>query len=202
MKLSERLTKRLSKQRKPPVPSKNTTETPPKSSSKMLKWAVALSMLGNVILAIWMVATPNPTKAPADLTKYTQHDLGKANRINADMKKSDVATLMGEPAIKEISGSSEEWHYCKTGTTVDEYVAVSFGGDNLIGLQHYTVSWLDLAFHYVKQPTEKLIDVGGTGNCRLTVRWGTYNQKTPSYPNEAPARTRHTEPSSSAATGK
>lgn len=200
VKLYERAAMWLSKQRKPPL--SNATENPPTGTSKKLKWALALSVFGNLALATWLLATPTPSKAPPDNTKYTQHDLSKANRRVAGMKRTEVTALMGEPAVKEISASTEEWHYCKTGSKVDEYIAVAFKGDSLSDLQHYTVSWLDLAFHYVKQPTEKLIEAGGMGDCRLTVRWGTFNQKTPSYPVELPARARNADLSESVATGK
>lgn len=200
VKLYERAAMWLSKQRKPPL--SNATENPPTGTSKKLKWALALSVFGNLALATWLLATPTPSKAPPDNTKYTQHDLSKANRLVAGMKRTEVTALMGEPAVKEISASTEEWHYCKTGSKVDEYIAVAFKGDSLSDLQHYTVSWLDLAFHYVKQPTEKLIEAGGMGDCRLTVRWGTFNQKTPSYPVELPARARNADLSESVATGK
>lgn len=200
VKFSERAAKRLARQRKPQV--SNTNESPPKGTSTRLKWILGLSVVGNFVLAIWLITTPSPPKTPPDLTKYTQHDLGKASRISAGMNRTEVAALMGEPAIKEITGFTEEWHYCRTGGKVDEYIAVSFKGDSLSELQYYTVSWLDLAFHYVKQPTEKLIEAGGMGDCRLTVRWGTFNQRTPSYPVEPPARARNAEPSASVATSK
>ena len=200
VKFSERLAKRRSPQSKPnapPAKEKNTT-----INSKVLKWILAISLIGNAMLAIWLLAKPDAPKPPLDLSKYTQQDLRKANHLSAGMRRTDVSNLMGEPAVKEISGHSEEWHYCQTGGSVDEYVAVSFTRDSLAGLQYYTVSWLDLAFHYVKQPTEKLIDAGGMGDCRLTIRWGTYNQRTPSYPVDQPARSRNTEPQSSAPTSK
>jgi outer membrane protein assembly factor BamE (lipoprotein component of BamABCDE complex) len=200
VKLYERAAMWLSKQQKLPV--SNATESPPTGTSKKLKWALALSIFGNLALATWLLATPTPSKAPPDLAKYTQQDLSKASRIIAGMKRIEVAAVMGDPAVKEISGSTEEWHYCKTGSKVDEYIAVAFKGDSLSELQYYTVSWLDIAFHYVKQPTEKLIEAGGMGDCRLTVRWGTFNQKTPSYPVELPARVRNADLSASVATGK
>lgn len=200
VKLYERAVMWLSKQRKPPV--SNATESPPTGTSKKLKWALALSVFGNLALATWLLATPTPSKAPPYHAEYTQHDLSKASRIIAGMKRIEVAALMGDPAVKEISGSTEEWHYCKTGSEVDEYIAVTFKGDSLSELQYYTVSWLDLVFHYVKQPTEKLIEAGGMGDCRLTVRWGTFNQKTPSYPVELPARVMNADLSAGVATGK
>ena len=78
---------------------------------------------------------------------------------------------------------------------VDEYVAISFMEQKVSAVRYYTVSWLDLAFHYTDQPTEQLIELGGMGDCRLTVRWGTYGQRAPSYPANSPARARYDESS-------
>lgn len=169
---------------------------------KIRKWLLVASLVGNAALGLTLiVALQKPKPKAVDQAKYTQQDVGKAMAVSAGMSAASVKSLLGEPVVRELSAGREEWHYCRTGTTTDEYVAVSFRNDKVDGLQYYTVSWLDTAFHYVKQPTEKLLEVGGLGDCRLTVRWGTYGQRTPSYPERAPARDRNVEipvPSASA----
>lgn len=156
-----------------------------------------VSLVANVALVIGLaLSLKKPDQVPVDLSKHTQQDIGKAWSVTSGMNSAAVKSLLGEPVVRELLGSREEWHYCRTGATADEYVAISFQDQKVDGIQYYTVSWLDMVFHYVKQPTEQLIDSGGMGDCRLTVRWGTYGQRTPSYPENPPARSKNVEPPS------
>lgn len=156
---------------------------------------LGISLIANVVLfTSVLVISKKPKPKVADLSAYTQQDISKARELLPGSQTTQVKEIMGLPVVRELAGNTEEWHYCKTGKTIDEYVAISFKDQKVNRIEYYTVSWLDLAFHYVKQPTEKLIDAGGTGDCRLTTRWGTYGQKTPSYPTAPPARDRNSEP--------
>jgi len=182
-----------------PAAEENIAALKPKAErsvrTKRRWWPLVVSCVLNVVLLASLVAAMwKPEPIPVDLSKYTQQDIRKAMTVSYGADVASVKGLLGEPAVREVTGSREEWHYCQTGSTVDEYVAISFDDQKVVAVGYYNVSWLDLAFHYVKQPTEQLIDVGGMGDCRLTVRWGTYAQTTPSYPANPPARLRNAEP--------
>ena len=150
-----------------------------RSVPKWLKWVIATSLMLNLILFVWLLATPSKPDAPPDLSKYTQQDIQKAVKVTAGMPSQAVAALLGEPVVKEFSSSGEEWHYCKTGDSVDEYVAILFQNNNVIALQYYTLNSLDIALHYGEKLKADAFGRGGWGDCRLGVRWGTYNQRTP-----------------------
>lgn len=149
------------------------------------KKAVKYSMLAlNVVLMISLVMVLNKEEPKkTDLSIHTQQDLGKAINIRPNMGSGEVKKIMGVPVVIEFSNSEEEWHYCKTGYNVDEYVVVKLSNGKVTDLQNYTVSWLDMVFKHTQTPTEALIESGGLGDCKLTVRWGTYNQKTPNKSN-------------------
>lgn len=149
-----------------------------------MKFAFGLSVLINVILLLIVFMEDEPPVT--DLSKYTQQDLIKALDVQSGMTVPQVEKLMGKPISKEIINEKEEWHYCKTGSTVDEYVAVTFENGVVTRLTNYNVSWLDMVFHYTKTPTKELINASGLGDCKNTVRWGSYNQMTPSYPKNNP----------------
>lgn len=179
-----------------------------KGSSRVLRWCLALSILVNVALAASLLLmrpekepAPDPPSATALNPSDTRQDVDKARSVNVGMSGAAVKALLGDPVVREFTDKGEEWHYCRTGETVDEYVAIAFSAQKVTGLQYYTVRWLDLAFHYPTEP-EKVVGKTGAGDCRLTVRWGTYGQRTPSYPDNAPARIRAVEPAAAAAKSK
>lgn len=116
---------------------------------------------------------------PVDVKVYTEQDLSKSVEISPKMTMKEVISVMGKPAIKEISNSSEEWHYCKTGDQVDEYVVISFTDKMVSKLSNYTVSWLDIVFKHTQTPTEEVIKMSPMGDCKLTTRWGTYGVNQP-----------------------
>jgi hypothetical protein len=174
--------------------------------SRVLKWCLAVSILLNVVLAASLAlirrvnepAPPPPTAVkPAD----TKQNIDKARSVSVGMSGAAVTALLGDPVVREFTDNSEEWHYCRTGENVDEYVAIAFSDQKVTGLQYYTVRWLDLAFHYPTE-SEKVVGKTGAGDCRLTVRWGTYGQRTPSYPGNASAGVRVVEPVAAAAKSK
>jgi outer membrane protein assembly factor BamE (lipoprotein component of BamABCDE complex) len=185
-----------------PMQTENEESSKVRGSSKHLKWAIAVSLIVNLILLIWLLFTPSKADSPPDLSKYTQQDIQKAVKVAAGMPKQAVATLLGDPAVKEFSGSSEEWHYCKTGDSVDEYVAILFQDNSVTSLQYYTFNSLDIALHYGEQLKANVYGRGGWGDCRLGVRWGTYNQKTPDMPESRVVQARSTSPAASRPTGK
>jgi len=146
----------------------------------------------NVILVVWLavVLTPKePKEEPVDLTIYTQQDLSKSQEVKAGMTSQELVELMGTPAVREFDQALEEWHYCKTGSSVDEYIVFELQNDKVISSINYTVSWLDVVYYHTQTPTEALIEAGGMGDCKLTVKWGTYTQETPNKSSKKDAKT-------------
>lgn len=134
----------------------------------------------NAVLALVVVSMLWPEEETlVDLSKYTQNDLSKAIDIQPGMPIAEVLQIMGEPALKEIRGEVEEFHYCKTGHFVDEYISIEASEGKLVNMSYYVVNWLDVAFHHTSTPNEHLLEIGGMGDCKLTIRWGTYGEKSP-----------------------
>lgn len=142
-------------------------------------WSIILNVI--LIVAVLSSAWPEETEL-ADLSVYTQNNLDKSIGITPGMDAKNVIEIMGPPAVKEIEGNKEELHYCKTGHLVDEYIAIILKEGKVTNMSFYVVNWLDVAFHHTQTPTEELIEVGGLGDCKLTIRWGTYGQRTPNKP--------------------
>ena len=134
----------------------------------------------NVLLITIFIFILVPEDVPPVVAKiYTEQDLSKSIDISPKMTMKEVTSVMGKPAIKEISGTSEEWHYCKTGDQVDEYVVISFTDNVVLKLSNYTVSWFDIIFKHTQTPSEELIKMSPVGDCKLTTRWGTYGVNQP-----------------------
>lgn len=146
----------------------------------MKKWFKHFSIVLNVALLLILIFTLQDDDVEiTDLSKYTQNDLTKALDITQGMSITDVLNLMGPPVVKEINSKDEEWHYCKTGYSVDEYISIKIIANKVSNMSFYVVSWLDIIFHYTSSPSEELIEAGGMIDCKLGIRWGTYDQKTP-----------------------
>ena len=79
--------------------------------------------------------------------------------VSPNMSKSEVMALLGAPILSDFSEGVEEWYYCSTGMGGDEFVAFWFHDDKLVQKTSYTVS---------------LEDAGGTGDCKLFAKRGTY----------------------------
>jgi len=78
------------------------------------------------------------------------------------MTKKEVTAIMGAPIKSDFSGGVEEWHYCKTGFSTDEYLALFFYEGRLIEKRNYTVT---------------SVDVGGvSGTCEKFIKRGNYKE--------------------------
>ncbi|MDH5388362.1 MAG: outer membrane protein assembly factor BamE [Gammaproteobacteria bacterium] len=142
----------------------------------MKKRKLYISIGLNIVLTIILIYSLIPNEPElADLSVYTQQNIDKAFEINHGMNHEQVIKIMGKPAVREFDKELEEWHYCKTGNNVDEYVVIKLNKNKVVALNNYTVTWLDIVYHHTKAPTEATIEVGGMGDCKLTARWGTYN---------------------------
>lgn len=155
----------------------------------MNKWVVFGSIVLNVILII-LLAVVLPPEEPTlvDLSIYTQQDLQKAQEVKPGITSGQLIKLMGNPALREFDQEKEEWHYCKTGHDVDEYVVFSLQDDKVVTSKYYTVSWLDVVYHHTQMPTEALIEAGGMGDCKLTAKWGSYSKAAPNKLNNKEAQ--------------
>lgn len=146
----------------------------------MKKWQIYTSIALNIVLIILLGLTLIPDEPEiVDLSIYTQQDLSKSLQVKNGITSSELIKIMGEPAVREFDLSREEWHYCKTGLNVDEYVVVTLTQDKVISLKNYMVSWLDVVYHHTQTPTEATIEAGGMGDCKLTAKWGSYPANTP-----------------------
>ena len=162
----------------------------PLPALRLMKLGLAISLGLNALLVAWLltrtlsvavVAPQQPSPIDdAPNPNYTQQDIGRSVSVTAGMSMASVKELLGDPVVKEIAGGREEWHYCRTGKRVDEYVVITFSDQKVGELQYYTVHLLDLLSHYAEQSAKNQIPLGG--DCRLTVRWGTYSQRTPCAP--------------------
>ncbi len=144
----------------------------------MKKWIKRWPYIVIIILITILVITFKSDKSePVDLSEYTQQNIDKAFDVKSGMSYDEVLNIIGIPVKKEILGPNEEWHYCRTGEEVDEYIAVNFSDGKVSELKQYTVSYLDIIFHYTSSPSEGLIKASSMGDCKLTIKWGTYEKK-------------------------
>lgn len=89
-------------------------------------------------------------------SETTQQPVQKIAFLNPGMSKQEVAQVMGMPARTEFSGSKEAWHFCRTGSSSDEFAVVFFSEGKVAAAKNYTVT---------------LADTGGaTGDCSRFVR--------------------------------
>jgi len=78
------------------------------------------------------------------------------------MTKAEVEAIMGPPAKSDFKKNVEEWHYCKTGASADELLALFFYEGKLIEKLNYTVTLADTR--------------GATGSCEKFIKKGNYRE--------------------------
>ena len=78
------------------------------------------------------------------------------------MTKSEVEEIMGAPAKSDFKRDVEEWHYCRTGSTADEFLALFFYDGKLIEKLNYTVTLADTR--------------GAYGSCEKFIKMGNYRE--------------------------
>lgn len=131
------------------------------------------------LIVIIIFSLPDEKAVVVDLNDYTQNDLKQSINIENDMSFEEVLKIMGKPALKEISGDFEEYHYCSTGKVVDEYISIKLQNGKVLSMSYYVVNALDVAFNHTPTPSDKMLDLTNFGDCKLTIRWGTYGKRTP-----------------------
>lgn len=78
------------------------------------------------------------------------------------MSKAEVEQIMGLPTKSDFKRNVEEWHYCKTGMSADEFLALFFYEGKLIEKLNYTVTLADTR--------------GATGSCEKFIKMGNYRE--------------------------
>lgn len=91
-----------------------------------------------------------------------QQNLSVSNKLNEGMTKSEVEEIMGAPVKSDFFKNIEEWHYCKTGMSVDEFIAVFFYEGKLIAKKNYSVTSADVN--------------GAFGSCEKFIKLGNYKE--------------------------
>ena len=87
---------------------------------------------------------------------YTRQPVQKIALLSEGMSKNDVNQILGMPVKTEFNGPTEAWHFCRTGTGVDEFSLVIFSRGKVSSTKNYSVT---------------LADTGGvTGDCSKFVR--------------------------------
>ncbi len=91
-----------------------------------------------------------------------QQNLSVSHKLSPGMTKSEVEAIMGTPVKSDFYKSVEEWHYCKTGMSADEFLALFFYEGKLIEKLNYTVT---------------ITDTGGAfGSCSKFIKMGNYRE--------------------------
>lgn len=91
-----------------------------------------------------------------------QQKLSISHRLSPGMTKSEVESIMGTPVKSDFRQNVEEWHYCKTGMSSDEFLALFFYDGKLVEKLNYTVTLADTR--------------GATGSCEKFIKMGNYRE--------------------------
>ena len=95
---------------------------------------------------------------------HLKQNLSISYQLSPGMSKAEVIKIMGQPAKSDFSKNVEEWHYCKTGSGSDEFIALFLYEGNLIEKLNYTVTLADAR--------------GATGSCEKFIKMGNYREPT------------------------
>ncbi|MDZ7847445.1 MAG: hypothetical protein U5L96_12090 [Owenweeksia sp.] len=91
-----------------------------------------------------------------------KQNLAVSYRLSQGMTKAEVEQIMGLPAKSDFSKNVEEWHYCRTGTSSDEFLALFFYDGELLEKVNYVVTLADTR--------------GATGSCEKFIKMGNYRE--------------------------
>lgn len=91
-----------------------------------------------------------------------QQNLSISYKLSPGMTKAEVEAIMGPPTKSDFKQNVEEWHYCKTGMSSDEFLALFFYEGKLIEKLNYTVTLADTR--------------GATGSCSKFIKMGNYRE--------------------------
>jgi len=91
-----------------------------------------------------------------------QQKLSVSHKLSPGMTKAEVEAIMGPPIKSDFKKNVEEWHYCKTGLSADELLALFFYDGKLIEKLNYTVTVADAG--------------GASGSCSKFIKMGNYRE--------------------------
>lgn len=91
-----------------------------------------------------------------------QQKLSASYKLSSGMTKAEVEAIMGPPVKSDFKKNVEEWHYCKTGASADELLALFFYEGKLIEKLNYTVTLADTR--------------GAYGSCEKFIKMGNYRE--------------------------
>jgi len=91
-----------------------------------------------------------------------QQKLSISFKLTPGMTKDEVVNIMGTPVKSDFKKNVEEWHYCKTGISSDEFLALFFYEGKLIEKLNYSVTLADTR--------------GATGSCEKFIKMGNYRE--------------------------
>jgi len=91
-----------------------------------------------------------------------QQKLNLSHRLTQGMTKEDVEKIMGAPIKSDFKKNVEEWHYCKTGMSSDEFLSLFFYDGKLVEKLNYTVTLADTR--------------GAAGSCEKFIKMGNYRE--------------------------
>jgi len=89
-----------------------------------------------------------------------QQKLSVSYKLSPGMTKTEVEAIMGTPTKSDFKKNVEEWHYCKTGISADEFLALFFYDGKLIEKLNYTVTTSDVG--------------GASGSCSKFIKMGNF----------------------------
>jgi outer membrane protein assembly factor BamE (lipoprotein component of BamABCDE complex) len=91
-----------------------------------------------------------------------QQKLSVSFRLTPGMAKDEVERIMGAPVKSDFKKNVEDWHYCKTGISSDEFLALFFYDGKLVEKLNYSVTLADTR--------------GATGSCEKFIKMGNYRE--------------------------
>ena len=92
-----------------------------------------------------------------------RQDVSRAAGIRPGMSPEEVTRIMGaDPARSEFGDGVLEWHYCRTGMSVDQFVVFFFVNDAVIESRNYSVTTRDVG--------------SSRGSCENFVKMGNYEE--------------------------
>lgn len=105
-----------------------------------------------ILILLLLISTACTTlNQPAD----SIDSINLAAKIAPGMTYTDVKNIMGAPVKIESVDSKQAWHYCRTGNTSDQFVALIFNDEKVFEINVYTVpfgggTWLEDCSRYIR----------------------------------------------------
>ena len=99
-----------------------------------------MRLLATIFAAVVAAGCADAGGAKASVTRQAVENIG---RLSVGMSKDDVRAVMGDPARAQAADTHEAWHYCRTGSSVDEFAVVIFKDSKVTEARHYSATTAD-----------------------------------------------------------